>query len=164
MAQTVEREISWSEAAVAAPIPGPYRSGASLYLSSVIYVVPLVCFSGALLSDIAYVRDPNIQWSNFSSWLLAFGILFLGLAILVSITRFVVSLGRKRFSNDWLSGLFIVATSMAALFDNFIHSHDGWTSVWPVGLLLTGISVLLLMVAMLLKLASLKNIYVLEAK
>jgi len=36
---------------------------------------PVACFTGALLTDIAYANTAVMQWSNFSAWLLAFGVL-----------------------------------------------------------------------------------------
>src|SRR4051794_14561653 len=35
---------------------------------------PIVCFVGALLTDIAYWRTADIMWANFSAWLLAAGL------------------------------------------------------------------------------------------
>src|SRR5690606_37920327 len=42
--------------------------------------VPL--FLGALLSDAAYTRTQEIQWTNFASWLIAGGLVFAGAALL----------------------------------------------------------------------------------
>lgn len=164
MTHAIENEISWRDSATAVPVPGPYLSGAWFYLSSLLYCVPLTCFAGAVLADLAYVQNPDIQWSNFSSWLLAFGAAFLAVAILVSIARFLVSLGRRRSSANWLFGLFVVASAVTALFDNFIHSHDGWTAVWPTGLILSAMALFFLVVATLLKVASLSNTYMVEAQ
>ncbi len=143
-------------------LPEPYQSGTSLYLSTTLLWVPLVCFVGALLADIAYVDNPDIQWSNFSAWLLAFGIMFLGVGIIVSILRYLVTIRRRRRPKSWLF-LLVLAAAIAGLFDNFIHSHDGWTSVWPVGLTLSALTVLLLLLALVVKLSSLSNTYVVDA-
>ena len=164
MTQVVVEEKSFSGSGASVPDLGFYRTGASLYLSGILYSVPLVCFTGAALADLTYVKAPNIQWSNFSAWLLAFGIFFLGLAIVASIIRFFVTVTRKRGPVDWLYSLTILAAAVVGLFDNFVHSHDGWTSVWPNGLMLSAIAALLIFIAMLLKLARLSNTYVVEAK
>ncbi len=149
---------------VVVPVLGPYQTDASFYLSSILYSVPLVCFTGAVIADVSYVRDSDIQWSNFSSWLLAFGIIFLGFAIVVSTIRFLSSLTRKRRLADWLFGLTILSAAVAGLFDNFVHSHDGWTSVWPTGLMLSAMAALFIFIAMLLKVALLSNTYLVEAR
>ena len=41
---------------------------------------PIVCFTLALLTDIAYWRTANLMWQNFSSWLLFAGLVVGGLA------------------------------------------------------------------------------------
>ena len=164
MAQVVVEKLSFSGNGASVPVQGLYRTGASLYVSGILYSVPLVCFGGAFLADLTYVKSPNIQWSNFSAWLLVFGLVFLGLAIGASIIRFLTSLTRKRGPVDWLYSLFILAAAVVGLFHNFVHSHDGWTSVWPNGLMLSAIAALLIFIAMLLKLARLSNTYVVEAK
>src|SRR5271168_726130 len=35
--------------------------------------VPIVCFIGALVTDIAYAVTAEMMWADFSSWLLAIG-------------------------------------------------------------------------------------------
>ena len=35
---------------------------------------PVVCFIGALLTDIAYAQTADMMWTNFSAWLLAVGV------------------------------------------------------------------------------------------
>ncbi len=54
--------------------------------------VPAVCFVGALLTDITYSRSPDMQWTNFSAWLLAFAEFFGALALLVAL----IDLGHAR--------------------------------------------------------------------
>ena len=40
--------------------------------------VPVVCFTGALITDIVYSRSTDMQWANFSAWLLFVGIDVIG--------------------------------------------------------------------------------------
>ena len=164
MKQMVAEKIPSPEVWATVPAPGLYQTGASLYLSSILYSVPFVCFTGAVLADFSYVKNPDTQWSNFSSWLLAFGIIFLILAIAVSIIRFSTSLGGKDKQSGWPFALFILAATVSGLFDNFVHSHDGWTSVWPIGLMLSAMSTFFLLIGVLLKVTALSNTYVVEAK
>ncbi len=42
----------------------------------------LPLFLGALLSDWAYARSYQVQWTNFASWLIAGGLVLAGLALL----------------------------------------------------------------------------------
>jgi uncharacterized membrane protein len=164
MKQMVAEKIPSPEVWATVPAPGQCQTGASLYVSSILYSVPLVCFTGAVFADISYVKNPDIQWSNFSSWLLAFGIIFLILAIVVSIIRFSFSFGRKTKQSGWPYALFILAATVSGLFDNFVHGHDGWTSVWPMGLMLSAMAAFFLFIGLLLKVTSLSNTYVVEAR
>ena len=36
--------------------------------------IPIACFVGALLTDLAYWRTAEMTWSNFSAWLIAVGV------------------------------------------------------------------------------------------
>jgi uncharacterized membrane protein len=163
MAQVVDDELSMAQARSAHVVDVPYQSVTSFFMGNVLFAVPVVCFIGALLTDLRYVRDPDYQWTNFSSWLLAFGILFLGLSILASLIRYVSTMRTTRRPVSWLAGLILVLAFAAGLYDNFIHSHDGWTSVWPVGLATTAITVALLVIAMVIKLSALSNVYLVDA-
>ena len=130
-------------------------SGLRLYprhiLSQAIYAalaaVPAVCFTGALLTDIAYVNSPDMQWTNFSAWLLAFGMLFAGLAFLAGIVRAVQWRPRPVTASDWLYAACAIAAMALALLNNFVHSRDAWTSVWPEGLMLSVATVFMMCLA-----------------
>lgn len=163
MAQLVDEELSMAEARTARPLVVPYQSSASFLLTSILFAVPLVCFFGALLTDLTYVRDPDYQWTNFSAWLLAFGILFLGLSVIVSILRYLITMRTTRRPVSWLAGLVLLAAFAVGVYDNFIHTHDGWTSVWPEGLALTALTVVLLILALVIKLSSLSTVYLVDA-
>src|SRR3546814_5069914 len=51
-------------------------------------------FLGALLSDIAYAKSYEIQWSNFASWLLVGAMVLASIALLCGIIEFFS--GRRR--------------------------------------------------------------------
>jgi uncharacterized membrane protein len=52
---------------------------------------PIVCFVGALLTDIAYWRTADIMWANFSAWLLAAGLAVGALAAIAGLIDFAGS-------------------------------------------------------------------------
>src|SRR4051794_12975479 len=59
--------------------------------------VPIVCFIGGLLTDISYsASDGNLTWLNFSSWLIAAGLVFGGIAAVVLLIDVVRGVGRRR--------------------------------------------------------------------
>ena len=50
--------------------------------------VPIVCFIGAVLMDIAYSVTAEMMWADFSSWLLIVGLIFGVLAAIAGLTDF----------------------------------------------------------------------------
>ena len=84
--------------------------------------VPL--FLAALLSDIAYSRSYQVQWLNFSSWLIAGGLL-LGAVVLVFA---LVDLARTRWRGGSAlvhAGLVLVAWVLGFI-NALVHARDAW--------------------------------------
>lgn len=48
--------------------------------------IPIACFVGALLTDLAYWRTAEMMWANFSAWLLTVGVI---VGILAAIAGFI---------------------------------------------------------------------------
>ncbi len=103
--------------------------------------IPIVCFIGGLLTDIAYLNSGgNLIWLNFSAWLLAAGLLFgavAGIVILIDAIRGVGSPG-------WLAFLILLAAWIVELVNSFVHARDGWTAVAGTGLILSIVGAALL--------------------
>src|SRR3546814_14213553 len=87
-------------------------------------------FLGALLSDIAYSKSYEIQWSNFASWLLVGAIVLASIALLCGIIEFFS--GRRR--PVYL--LVLVATWIVGFFDALHHSRDAW-AIMPTAVVLS---------------------------
>lgn len=94
--------------------------------------VPL--FLSAMLSDIAYARSYQIQWSNFASWLIAGGLVFGGLAVVCA----VIDLFRadRRGRRPLVYFILLLATWFVGFFNALIHAKDAWASM-PTGLVLS---------------------------
>jgi uncharacterized membrane protein len=133
----------------AAAIPVPRHPILALLAS-----VPVVCFSGALLTDIAYSQTSDMQWANFSAWLLAFGMVFAVLAVIAWALDFRGRRARRQQTRAWPYGVANVVVLVLALINNFVHSRDAWTSVVPTGLVLSALTVLAMIVTALLGRAS----------
>ena len=73
---------------------------ASVPLHAVLVPFPIACFTGAMITDIVYSRTGVMQWSNFSAWLLAFGLLMGGIAALFGLLDFLLG-GRARPRIGW---------------------------------------------------------------
>jgi len=114
-------------------------------LNAVLLAGALALFLGALLSDIAYFRSYAIQWNNFSSWLLAGGLVVGAFALLSA----VVDLFRTGW-RAWpvlVYALLLLATWVSGFIDALVHARDAWASM-PTGLVLSVIVVMLACVAL----------------
>jgi uncharacterized membrane protein len=99
--------------------------------------IPL--FLGALLSDLAYASSYQIQWSNFSSWLIAGGLVFGGGAALWAIGTLIFC---RRHDYWGLYVALLVVTWILGFFNSLIHAKDAWATM-PMGLILSAIVMLL---------------------
>ena len=107
---------------------------------------PIACFSGALVTDIAYAWTADMMWANFSAWLLATG-MFMG--VLAAIVGFVHVLANRRArSLRTVFVLFIGSLLVLVLagFNNLVHSRDAWTSVVPLGLAISAVTVVVMLI------------------
>jgi len=107
---------------------------------------PIVCFTGALLTDIAYARTADIMWSNFSAWLLVAGIVMGVLAALAGLIDFISNRRIRAQKPAWPHLLGNLVVLALALWNNFVHSRDAWTSVMPTGLILSALTVAVMLV------------------
>ena len=90
-----------------------------MHLISLVAAMPL--FLGALLSDWAYGRTEQIQWTNFASWLLVGAQVFASIALLFAIIDFVRG---RRLVRGGLYLLLLVAVWLLGLINNFVHAMD----------------------------------------
>lgn len=114
--------------------------------------VPL--FLGALLSDIAYFKSYQIQWSNFASWLIAGGLLFCGLTLLFALANLVRA--ERKGGRPTLYSLLLLVTWVLGLVNAFEHAKDAW-AVMPAGLVLSLIVTVLACVAAWLGMSNLRS-------
>ena len=103
---------------------------------------PIACFTCALFTDLAYVQTENVMWVDFSDWLLAVGMAGGVVAAVAGLLSLVVNRRRHTQRFSWSVALGSLVVLVIALFNNFIHSRDAWTSVMPTGLALSAATVL----------------------
>ncbi|WP_092028469.1 DUF2231 domain-containing protein [Bradyrhizobium sp. OK095] len=106
--------------------------------------IPIACFIGALLTDIAYTVTAEIMWANFSAWLLIVGVIFGVLAAIAGLTDFLGNRLVREQAPAWPHLVGSAVALILAFFNALIHTRDAWTSVWPTGLVLSAITVLIL--------------------
>lgn len=104
--------------------------------------VPL--FLGALFSDWAYAQSYEIQWKNFSSWLIPGGLVFAGLALLWT----VIEMLRADLSGPRPYSYFLVLLGawILGFINALVHAKDAWASM-PLALVLSVIVTVLVISA-----------------
>lgn len=113
---------------------------------AILLAFPIALFSAGLASDLAYLQTAAIQWTNFSSWLIAGGCLFGGFVLAWAIIGAVFP--RRASQSRAVAYLVAVAVMfVAGLINAFQHSHDAWTSVGATGLALSIVSSLAALIA-----------------
>jgi uncharacterized membrane protein len=131
------------------------RSGGALdALHALLVAFTAAYFLLAFLMDIAYVETSYWMWEYFSIWLITAGLVAGVLAVLFGIIDWLI--GRKharRRGWSWHAVITIVAL-LLGLLNAFFHSRDGWTAVVPEGIILSGVTALLLIVSAFLGAAS----------
>ena len=139
-----------AEAKRAGAADGRPRSTASIFghpIHAMLVPFPIVCFIAALLTDIAYVQTANIMWSNFSIWLISGGLLVGGFAALAGLVDYFGDRRVRAIPTATIHALLNISIWVIELFNAFVHSRDGWTSVVPTGITLSAISVALLAIS-----------------
>ncbi|WP_036041614.1 DUF2231 domain-containing protein [Bradyrhizobium yuanmingense] len=106
--------------------------------------IPITCFVGALLTDIAYVASAEIMWANCSAWLLLAGIVFGVLAAIAGLIDFLGNRLVRAQAPAWPHLIGNAVVLILSIVNLMIHMRDGWTSVWPSGLALSALTVLIL--------------------
>lgn len=115
-------------------------------ITPILLPVPIVCFAGALITDLAYDSSGgNLLWVNFSSWLLAAGLFFGGMVVLLMVID-LVRMPQLRSSDGWAGFALLIAAWVVELINSFVHARDGWTAVVPLGLILSAIGALQILI------------------
>ena len=116
--------------------PGP------LHATLLAGTVPL--FLGALLSDIAYTQTYQIQWANFSAWLIAGALVLAGFAFLFALVNLLRA--ERKAGQPTRYVLLLLVTWILGLVNAFQHAKDAYASM-PGGLILSAIVLLLTLAA-----------------
>ena len=105
------------------------------------------CVVGALATDATYVLTANTIWVDFSDWLL---FVAAGLGVLALIVGLVELVARRR---HWIlrppaiSAVLDIVVLAVVVANNLVHSRDGWTSVVPWGIALSGLAAFVLILS-----------------
>lgn len=108
---------------------------------------PIALFTAALITDIAYLRTAEIQWTNFSTWLIGGGLLFGGLVLAWALIALVIHLRAANRPRRLLYPGLLAAMWILGLVNAFKHSQDAWSSVGAFGLILSILCTILALAA-----------------
>src|ERR1700674_165711 len=102
-------------------------------------------FAGALVTDLVYWQIPDVLWERFSIWLIAAGLIMAGVAAIA----YVIDLagGRQIDRPAWPRAVGYAIAVLLSLVNAFVHSRDGYTAVVPTGLMLSGLVIVVLLLA-----------------
>lgn len=125
-----------------------YRTHEAHPIHGILGAFPLAFFVAAFVTDIAYVNTAQMQWANFSVWLIAGGVLMGVVAAIAGIVDAVATRrrGRRAARRSALHSILTIVTFVLAIINGFVHSRDAWTSVMPAGLILSGVTAILIVV------------------
>jgi uncharacterized membrane protein len=104
---------------------------------------PVAYFTAAFATDLAYWRTAEVMWERFSVWLIAGGLVMSALVALAA----VIDLLFRNQRPAWTHALAYTSAVVLSLFNVLVHSRDGYTAVVPTGLILSGLTLVLLLFA-----------------
>lgn len=116
-------------------------------LHAILLGFPIALFSSALVTDIAYLRTAEIQWTNFSAWLISGALFFGGLVLVWALLSLLLNLRGPGQRRRLIYAGVLAVMWLLGLVNAFKHSQDGWSSVGAFGLTLSIICTLLALAA-----------------
>jgi uncharacterized membrane protein len=126
--------------------PTAHVHTATYPLHVILAAYPIACFTGAFLTDLAYAQTYEMQWANFSVWLITAGLIMGGLAALAGIADYLVNRRRPERRVGWPHTVGNLLVLLLSLWNVFVHSRDAYTSVVPTGIILSGIVAVLVLI------------------
>lgn len=104
----------------------------------------LPLFLAAALTDWAYKTSFQIQWMNFSSWLIIGAMVFATLAILAVLVD--GQMRKSAGSARWLTLAVLLILWVLGFNNALVHARDGW-AMMPTGFILSLVCALLACIA-----------------
>lgn len=124
-------------------------------MHAVLVFSALPLFLGAALSDWAYAHSFQVQWTNFSSWLIAGGLVLAGLALLWAAVDLLRS-SATRHGRSLVYLLLLLAGVVIGFGNSLVHARDAWAAM-PAGLVLSVIVLVLMAAASVIGLTQLRR-------
>jgi uncharacterized membrane protein len=105
---------------------------------------PIVCFIGALVTDIVFLNNQDPGWATASRWLLGIGIVMAALAAVAGLTDFMGD-DRIRRTSDALKHMLANVTAVVLEIVNFFVRLHNDSAIGGLGIILSAIVVLILL-------------------
>jgi glucose/arabinose dehydrogenase/uncharacterized membrane protein len=109
--------------------------------------VPITCFAGAFVTDIAYWHTASMTWETFSIWLITAGLVMAGITAVAGFAEYVINAASRAVRPAWPHLLGNVLAVALSVVNAFVHSRDGYTAVVPAGLILSEFVLLILLIS-----------------
>jgi uncharacterized membrane protein len=106
-------------------------------LHPVLIWIPLTCFIGALLTDLAYWQSAEMMWADFSAWLVSVGVLLACLAAILGLIELWAGRYLGTRGSVWLYVIGNIVALVLAIFDALIHTRLVLSAATVVVLLVT---------------------------
>ena len=116
-------------------------------LHAMVLSFPIALFSAALATDISYLNTAEIQWTNFSSWLIAGALVFGGALIAFALLGWILNIRRPSGRVSLIYLLVVIIMWGIGLVNAFQHSRDAWSSVGSAGLAMSIVCTLMALIA-----------------
>lgn len=127
--------------------PRETTRGRTLHPVHLLFVpLPIICFIGTLITDVAYWQTADMMWADFSAWLVSVGVLAAALAGIAGIVDFIRNRVVRHYRATWVHFIGNAFAFVLAVLNAFIHTRDAWTSVVPTGLILSALVVLIVLI------------------
>ena len=116
-------------------------------LHAILLAFPIALFTAGVLTDLAYLKTAHVQWTNFSSWLIAGALVFGGVVGAWAIIDLILGWRGAQRRRSAVYVAVLAAMWILGLINAFHHTHDAWTSVGTSGLVMSIVTALLALVA-----------------
>lgn len=113
------------------------RHGPPHPLRALLMAFPVALFAFALMTDVAYLRTEELQWTNFSAWSIALALVGGAGVFLWSVVEVIRDGFRPALNGAWAHHVLVLLFCVLGLVNSFQHARDGWASVGTTGLVLS---------------------------
>ena len=109
-------------------------------INAILLGFPVALFASAVATDTAFLETAQMQWSDFSAWLIAGGLV---LGAIVALWAVVTTVRSSQRGGPAVYLLLLAGMWVIGFINELLHSRDAWYSVTATGLVLSIITALL---------------------